>query len=241
MWAYLKSLAFRQASAGIASLLLTAVLKRLWYEVFAKLHFFSGLFALVVLWRHLQVKKASSKLYLLIGSVLLFCSKVTQWFLFAVRNVSMSGIGCKSRILRSIDGSAAQLLYHFFASSKYEQAWPSIYGSLDWVSVPWFRAARSPSHGGKMMSEEWQRLLFYWWRQGQTANYWVTILVSLHSWRDPTVWLSTLRAMIELLWSRREWELLLNYHTSKNWLRWTIKKGPHGTCTSSGNWNKSVR
>ena len=90
----------------------------MWYEVFAKLHFLLGLFALVVLWRHLQVKKASGQLYLLIGSVLLFCSTVTQWFLFALRNVSSSGIGCKSRILRSNDGSAAQIIIPLFRHFK---------------------------------------------------------------------------------------------------------------------------
>lgn len=113
-----QSLIFRQASAGMASLLVTAVLKRLWYGVLAKLHFLLGLFTLVVLWRHLQVKKAPSQLYLLIGSVLLFCSTVIQWFLFALRNVSTSGIGCKSRILRSNDGSAAQIIIPLFRHFK---------------------------------------------------------------------------------------------------------------------------
>jgi hypothetical protein len=52
-----------QAAAGIASIFFIALLNRC-CAFFTKVHFILALFVGVTLWRHLQIKKASSQLYL---------------------------------------------------------------------------------------------------------------------------------------------------------------------------------
>jgi predicted ferric reductase len=95
----------------LGSQLLLLVIRKWLYELFINTHYCLGILALVAIWCHVNLSKAFSRIYVLVGSSVLLFMTLLHWTVLLKRNISKSQIGCRAQI-RWIDEEADQIDIH---------------------------------------------------------------------------------------------------------------------------------
>ncbi|KAL4985850.1 hypothetical protein BDW68DRAFT_189307 [Aspergillus falconensis] len=99
-------------SALLASFILLIIRKCL-YEIFIKMHYFLGILALVAIWRHIRLLKASklfTQIYLLVGSCILTVTTILHWSLLVARNITSRQFGSRARARKTGEDTAVVVI-----------------------------------------------------------------------------------------------------------------------------------
>lgn len=110
----------------LSLLIVLPLARRHYYEIFLKSHYALAICAVISLWRHLDVKKAFERLYLLVAVSILAASTLARIIYTIFRNVSQGRPWGKARILLRSD--AAQVFIYLarpwkVRAGQYIQLW----------------------------------------------------------------------------------------------------------------------